>query len=75
MIPQIAQFQVRQQRAEAITILYVKGAGFDEALLDRVRAEIGANCRYPLSITFTAVDDIPLERSNKRRFVISKVPF
>jgi phenylacetate-CoA ligase len=75
MIPEIAQFQVRQERQESITIRYVKGPGFDERILNRVRSEIGANCRYPLDITFEAVDDIPVERSNKRRFVISRVPF
>lgn len=75
MIPEIAQFQIRQERAESITILYVKGAGFGAGVLDRVRAEIGANCRYPLEMAFQQVGSIPLERSNKRRFVISSVPF
>ena len=75
MIPQIAQFQVRQERPEAITVLYVKGAGFEETILQRVEQEIVANCVTAPDITFTAVSEIPLERSNKRRFVISKVPF
>jgi phenylacetate-CoA ligase len=75
MIPEIAQFQVRQDRPDAISIKYVKGAGFHDALLDRVRAEIASNCVYPLAIQFEDVSDIPLEQSNKRRFVISKVPF
>jgi phenylacetate-CoA ligase len=75
MIPQIAQFQVRQERPEAISILYVKGAGFDESILDAVRSQIVANCVFPLEIVFTEVDAIPLEKSNKRRFVISTVPF
>lgn len=75
MIPEIAQFQVRQERPESITVLYVKGAGFQEGVLETVRAQIRANCRYPLAIEFRAVDTIPLERSNKRRFVVSSVPF
>ena len=75
MIPQIAQFQVRQDRPEAITVLFVKGGGFDESHLDQVRNQIRAHCVYPLEITFTSVDDIPPEQSNKRRFVISTVPF
>jgi phenylacetate-CoA ligase len=75
MIPEIAQFQVRQQRPESISILYVKGPGFNEGIVDRVRAEILANCTYPLSIDFSSVAEIPLEKSNKRRFVISDVPF
>ena len=75
MIPEIAQFQVRQERLESITVLYVKGRGFEDAILDRVRHEVAANCVQPPEITFTAVDEIPLEQSNKRRFVISQVPF
>jgi phenylacetate-CoA ligase len=75
MIPEIAQFQVRQERPESITVLYVKGKGFEASVLERVAAEIRQNCHYPLDIVFQAVDAIPLERSNKRRFVISSVPF
>jgi phenylacetate-CoA ligase len=75
MIPEIAQFQIRQERPESITVLYVKGPGFAESVLERVQAEILAKCTYPLAIDFAAVDTIPLEQSNKRRFVISRVPF
>lgn len=75
MIPGIAQFQVRQDRPDAIEIRYVKGAAFTDTLLDDVRSQVLGNCRFPLQIAFTAVDEIPLEKSNKRRFVISQVPF
>jgi phenylacetate-CoA ligase len=75
MLPEIAQFQVRQERPEAITVLFVKGDGFKESVLDTVRRQIAAHCVYPLEVAFTSVPDIPLERSNKRRFVISSVPF
>jgi len=75
MLPEIAQFQVRQDRPEAIRILYVEGTGFAPQILERVRADILRNCRFPLQITFEPVEQIPLEQSNKRRFVISTVPF
>ena len=75
LIPEIAQFQVRQERPESISIKYVRGAGFEPRALDDVRRQIAANCRFPLEIAFTEVEDIPLEKSNKRRFVISTVPF
>jgi phenylacetate-CoA ligase len=75
MIPEIAQFQVRQDRPETIEIRYVEGPGFTPRALEAVRQQIEANCRYPLGIVFTAVREIPLEKSNKRRFVISMVPF
>lgn len=75
MIPEIAQFQVRQQAPEAITVLYVRGEGFSTQVLDRARQEIVSNCRFPLGVRFEEVAAIPLERSNKRRFVVSSVPF
>ena len=75
MIPEIEQFQVRQHEPGAITVLYVKGRGFSDAILERVRREIHDNCSYALDVTFSPVADIPLEKSNKRRFVISEVPF
>jgi phenylacetate-CoA ligase len=75
MLPEIAQFQVRQERPESITVLFVKGQAFQERTLETVREQIAAHCKYPLEIAFTPVTDIPLERSNKRRFVISSVPF
>jgi phenylacetate-CoA ligase len=75
MLPEIAQFQVRQERPDSIAILYVKGEDFEPGVLGRIRAEIGAHCRYPLEVEFTEVEVIPLERSNKRRFVVSSVPF
>jgi phenylacetate-CoA ligase len=75
MIPEIRQFQVRQERPESITVLYVRGAGFSERVLENVRRQILANCRFPLDVAFSEVDAIPVEKSNKRRFVISSVPF
>jgi phenylacetate-CoA ligase len=75
MIPEIRQFQVRQERPESITILYIPGEGCSDRVLDDVRRQILANCRFPLDVTFREVTDIPVEKSNKRRFVISSVPF
>lgn len=75
MIPAISQFQVHQDTPEAIVILYVRGRDFDDAILERIRRDIVSHCRYPLGIEFREVSAIPLERSNKRRFVISRVPF
>jgi phenylacetate-CoA ligase len=75
MIPEVAQFQVRQERAEAIDMLFVPGKGFHAGILDRIRREILAGCTFPLEIRFREVADIPVEASNKRRFVVSSVPF
>ena len=75
MIPEIRQFQVRQTDPAAIRILYVPATGFTPAILDGIRTEIGRHCAQPPRIDFEAVKDIPLEASNKRRFVVSSVPF
>lgn len=74
MIPEIRQFQVRQTEPESIRIFYVPAQHFTPAILDNIRAEIVRHCAQPPRIDFEAVDDIPLEASNKRRFVISSVP-
>lgn len=74
LVPEILQFQVRQEQAEKIRILYVPGDWFDKSVLDGLKSQILANCKYPLEIEFIAVKEIPLEKSNKRRFVISNVP-
>ncbi len=75
LIPQIAQFQVRQETPDAIRILVVAGQGFHAGLLEDVRRQILAASVFPLKITFDMTDAIPLAESNKRRFVISSVPF
>ncbi len=74
MIPEIKQFQVRQSHLEAIDILYIPDNGFGEELLKRIQEQIHDNCKYKFKINFKKVDDIPLEKSNKRRFVISSFP-
>jgi phenylacetate-CoA ligase len=74
MIPQIAQFQVRQNRPDAIAIAFVRGSGFHAGVLEEVKRQILEQCRFPLAIDFREVSEIPLEKSNKRRFVISTVP-
>jgi phenylacetate-CoA ligase len=75
MIPEIAQFQVRQTEPSGITILYVPARGFHPGILSGIQNEIQQNCRHSLKIEFQSVGEIPLEKSNKRRFVISTIPF
>lgn len=75
MIPAIRQFQVRQSQPDSIRILYVPAERFTPEILDIVRQKIAQHCRQPPHIDFERVEEIPLEQSNKRRFVISTVPF
>lgn len=74
MIPQIVHFQVLQEQSDRIKILYVPADDFSPSLLVKLKTQILENCTYPLEIDFESVTDIPLEKSNKRRFVISTVP-
>ncbi len=73
-VPEIDQFQVRQQSPESISVRYIPRPGFEHSILDSIREQILSNCTFPLRIDFQAVEKIPLEKSNKRRFVISTVP-
>ena len=75
MMPQIRQFQVRQKRLEELDIYVVPGDGFSEEVLKRIKNEINSNCYYKFEINFRKVEVIPLLKSNKRRFVVSELPF
>ncbi len=72
-IPEIVQFQVRQNRLDRLEIFYVPGAGFNKRILETVIQKIQEHSLYKFDIRFVEVDRIPLEKSNKRRFVISSV--
>lgn len=72
-IQEIIQFQVRQEKADEIQILYVPGKGFGERILDDIRDQIHNHCTYKLTVNFQSVNEIPLAKSNKRRFIISKI--
>ena len=74
MIPEIARFQIRQTVPDSIEVLYVPTDHFDASILATIRSQIHEHCQFKLAIQFRSVEDIPLERSNKRRFVISTVP-
>lgn len=74
VVKEIRQFQVRQNEPESILVSYIPGDGFSLGVLEKIRSSILGKCTYPLKIQFQQVDEIPLEKSNKRRFVISKVP-
>jgi phenylacetate-CoA ligase len=75
MIPQILQFQVRQSKLEEIDIYYVPAANFHKNILLEIRGQIDDNTHYKFIINFHEVQNIPLQKSNKRRFVISSLPF
>lgn len=75
MIPEIKQFQIRQCIKEEINILYVPASNFSDSVLERIRKEIHSECVYKFKVNFNLVKNIPLQKSNKRRFVVSSIPF
>ena len=75
MIPEIIQFQIRQEKLDAIKIFYIPDRTFHKGVLDRIASEIHNKCNFKLAIEFVEVQSIPLEKSNKRRFVISSIPY
>lgn len=75
MIPQITQFQVRQSNLEELDIYYVPAEKFSPDCLTSINQQIHDNCRFKFKINFHKVSNIPLQKSNKRRFIISTLPF
>jgi phenylacetate-CoA ligase len=70
----IRQFQVRQQVEDRIRVLIVPEAKYRAAATEaRVRDAVAQATRHSLAVEFEYVDDIPIGRSGKRRFVISEI--
>jgi phenylacetate-CoA ligase len=72
----ISQYQIIQNRKDRIILKFVKGREFNLEMLERIRKslekefdELGEN----LDILTEIVDEIPMERTGKRRLLISKV--
>jgi len=69
----IASFQVVQESLGSITVRVVPNGPFDAKEWDQLRREILDKGDPDLDVQVEIVKEIPLERSNKRRFVISKL--
>ena len=69
----IDTFQVIQDEVGSIVVRIVPHGRFDEAEWVRLKDEILARGDPDLRIDLEVVDSIPLERSNKRRFVVSRL--
>jgi phenylacetate-CoA ligase len=72
-IPEISQFRITQEKLSGITIEFVAGQGYHEALLDRVRDRISENIKEPFEIVFIERNLIPPSASGKPQLVISKI--
>lgn len=72
-IPQISQFKIIQDKLEGITIEFVRGDGFTEALLGKVEANILHNIREPFEIIFREMKAISPSPSGKPQLIVSRI--
>jgi phenylacetate-CoA ligase len=72
----ISQYQIVQERRDRLVINVVKGLNFDPNLLLRIKnnvEEFFARQGEKLEVIIQLVEEIPMERTGKRRVFISKV--
>jgi phenylacetate-CoA ligase len=69
----IDTFKVIQEKPGEITIEIVPRHGFQDAHWEQIKDEILQKGDPDLKIELKVLKDIPLEKSNKRRFVVSKM--
>jgi len=72
-IPQISQFKIIQEKLEGITIEFVRGEGFNEALLAKVETNILNNIREPFEIIFKEMKAISPSPSGKPQLIVSRI--
>jgi phenylacetate-coenzyme A ligase PaaK-like adenylate-forming protein len=73
-LPGIRQFQIVQEQGDRILARIVRGADYSaEAMEARIRDAVGRSTHGSLAVDFEYVPEIPLSRSHKRRFVVSKL--
>jgi len=72
-LPGIAKFRIVQESMDHTQVLLVAGPGFSDDVAKRIRAGMTERLGVGVRIEVEIVDDIPLERSGKYRYVTSKV--
>lgn len=70
----ISQFQVIQESIDEINIKILKNEKFDETCIEYIKSQIKMYSGEEMYINIEYVESIPLTKSGKRRFVVSKVP-
>lgn len=69
----VRNFQVVQTTRSRLQVRIVPSPGFGAADWERIAADIRAKGDPALELDLELVDEIPLEPSNKRRYIISRV--
>lgn len=72
-VPGIRRFRIEQDTPAAIVFRVVPGRGWEAAHEETLRAKIAETCGSDLAVSFEIVEDIPLTRAGKSRFIISRV--
>jgi len=72
----ISQYQIIQDRRDRVILKVVKGSEFSPKILDMLSKSLQHEfdtLGEPLEVNIEIVDEIPMERTGKRRLLISKV--
>lgn len=72
----ISQYQIIQETKNKIVFKIIPGKEFDPKILERIKNDLEtyfANLKVNLQINMQIVEEIPIERTGKRRILISKV--
>ena len=72
-LPGIEKFNITQETVDHTSVLLVPAADFDPQVIERIRTGMKARLGSSVDIEIQTVQDIPLERSGKFRYVTSKV--
>ena len=70
----IRQFQLVQESVDTLDVKLITESAFQKASLAKLEERIQERCGPTMRIRFELVDDIPLTKAGKRKFIISKVP-
>jgi phenylacetate-CoA ligase len=71
-MPGIAKFKIVQESTDHTRLLLVADPQFDRGQVPRIQAEMAQRLGRDVRIDVEFVQDIPLERSGKYRYVVSK---
>jgi phenylacetate-CoA ligase len=70
----IRQFQLIQEGVDSLSIKLIIEPSFQKTALDTLVERIKESCGAAMRVRFDFVNDIPLTKAGKRKFIISKIP-
>jgi phenylacetate-CoA ligase len=72
-VPGISQFQIEQRDRSGITFKIVPGDDWKDEFKGELESRIKENCGEGFHVRFMIVDEIPLARSGKSKFIVSNI--